>query len=254
MDGTGWTRASPRLTNPRIVVVGTGRSGTHSIAELLNVPHEPEQFYTVPMAHYYTHRTWSDNDIMEVLNKPDWPPIVVDYKMAELIPLLAANWNSRFVYVTRNAKDTVASMVEKGWYQAEDDKVAAVHVWWWLEPNKLYQDVNFSGFRTRADKLGHMTTDEWAGMGQPERCCWWWTHSTQLITKYLLSLPPLRVWIGRLESLDTVSLLEFCGLLETRMDFLTIPHSDRSEAAWDEEWEPHYVKWCRVLDKRLGYE
>ena len=212
--------------------------------------HEPEQFYTVAMAHYYINRIWSDADIGVVLNKPDWPAVAADYKMAELIPLLADLWDCRFVWVTRNARSTVASMVAKGWYLPSDDEIAAVHIWWWLNPNKLWQDANYPGFRTRPDRLGHMSHEDWQAMGQPERCCWWWQHSTRLIGDYLTALPG-RWWGGRLETLNASSLLEWCGV--HKIQKFVVPHTDKTGAAWNPEWEPYWEKWCKALDEQLGY-
>lgn len=249
------------VANPRIVVVGSGRSGTHSITDLLqqaglDAVHEPEQFAVVEMVYYWVQRMWPDDDIKTVLSQIEWPEVVVHHKLTEVIPLIAELWPEvKFVWVTRNAKDTVASMIKKGWYNPDDDWWPPVYVWWWTSPEKIYQDANYAGHRTRADRLELMTQDEWEAMGQPERCCWWWAHSTRVAANYLAELPG-RWWAGKLEALNVESLLEFCGVDPTNKVGafgVTLPHSDQTEARWDPEWEPFYQRWCKDLDQTLGY-
>ena len=194
---------------PELIVVGTGRSGTASVAAALRGVHEPNMIPVVYLAAARSHGWLSDRDIAVILEGEtgDWPKVVSDYKQSELIDITSRMWpDCKYLWVTRNPADSVASMAAKGWYRQSDDAYPPGYLVWYqkLEDglSKSFA-TNDAGNRTRGDQTGDYTRDEWLGMGQVERCGWWWNYCNRVIAGQLSRLEADRWMRVRLEDADS---------------------------------------------------
>lgn len=194
------------MTTPRLIVVGSGRSGTKSLARLLNGSHEPNMRPTVYLAMARSHGWLSHGAVTAIISNWDWPEVIVDYKQSELIDVTAQLWDCKYLWVTRNPADTVASMVQKRWYLPTDDNYPAGNLVFWYENEDGRQvremsATNQSGNRTRGDLAGEFSATEWAAMSQVERCGWWWSYSNRIIAAQLERLDEKRYVSVRLEDI-----------------------------------------------------
>ena len=98
---------------PRYVVLGTGRSGTHSIVDYaeqhgLEAEHEPHSDIVPLLASSYAHGVITQPGlIMQVLEERDWPELVADFALTPLVSVLMEAWpDTQFAFVTRHPAST----------------------------------------------------------------------------------------------------------------------------------------------------
>ena len=194
---------------PDLIVVGSGRCGTLSLATHLGGTHEPFKNPMVYLASAYAHKWISPTLAAGLIAREDWPEIVVDFKQSEVIEITSGLWpDCRYMWMLRNPADTIASMVAKRWYMPHDDNYPPGFITYhgtWTDKHGdtalLDAEVilyNNSGNRTRGDITGDFTVDEWSGMSQVERCAWWWAYVNSRIAVQLEQIPD-RAEILRLE-------------------------------------------------------
>jgi len=204
------------MTAPELIIVGTGRCGTHSIVHMLDAAgiqaeHEYHMLTVIPMVFYHQHHIWPDDVIAEMFDHLDWPRAVADFKLSHLIPMLADLWpDTRFCWLTRNAADTVDSMVRTGWYLPEDDWEQPRGWWVWRDSGSIHLDVNYKGHRTRPDRLGLVSDGEWGSWPQVKRCAWWVRYCSDMIETELGKLDSGR-WL-RVDISDPSRLFDWLGV------------------------------------------
>ena len=173
-----------------------------SIAAQLAGAHEPYQSPMVYLASAYSYGWMSPTLAAGLIAKEDWPAIIVDYKQSEVIEITSVLWpDCRYMWLTRNPADTIASMVAKRWYLPADDNYppgSLVSHMNWQGRDAEVTFTNSAGNRTRGDIVGAYTVDEWTGMSQVERCAWWWAFVNTRIGNQLEKIPE-RAEILRLE-------------------------------------------------------
>jgi len=155
--------------------------------------HEPNQNPTVYLAAARSHGWVTDDHVAEIMWGYEWPQRIADYKQSELIDITAHVWpDVRYLWVVRNPADTVASMVRNRWFLPSDDNYPPgylnYHGTWQGQLAEITM-YNSSGNRTRGDYTGDYTAGEWAGMGQVERCGWWWAWINTRIGEQLEKIP-----------------------------------------------------------------
>jgi hypothetical protein len=99
------------------------------------------------------------------------------FLFVHLAPLLDRLFpNAQWVWVTRNAPDTVASMIARRWWLPEDDEA-------W--PVVMSHPAGDSGgilssapwqCRPNGYTTGEMSFREWRTLPQAGRAAWWWDH------------------------------------------------------------------------------
>lgn len=178
-----------------LFVVGTGRCGTKTVAQDftnqgIQARHEPHNELLVELAVRYTLGQVTVEQAARVLRH--WcafGAVESSYKLSELIiPLrAAAHDDTEFLWVYRRPLDTVASMVGKGWYAADEETYLPYSLTWWsFAPEaSLMFDVNWRAFRTTAPLVGLMSLSEWRSLGQAGRCGWWWDWCNRRIAETL---------------------------------------------------------------------
>lgn len=238
------------MPDPKVIVVGTGRCATKSIADMIGAPHEYPMVPTVYAAAARSHGWLSDHDIHTIYEHEveEWPEAIVDYKQSELIDVTSKMFPETFyLWIVRNPKDTIASMVKKGWYKPEEDNYPPgfqfIYGKFGHEGRVTrYTLTNYVGNRTRADIVGERTPEEWRLMGQIERCAWWWDYCNRAIHAQVSRLDDDRWEMVRLEDTGSWFARKF-GKEE-------FPHVNRSGGT---ELEDGWQDIVRQTATNLGY-
>jgi hypothetical protein len=170
-------------------VVSVGRSGSQTIADLLDsspngvCPHEPEPRLLVE-ATQYLYGELAQEDAVRLLRATR--PTVRDlapgqqygeshHRLSLMIPALHEAFpDAKFVWLIRDGRKTVASMVAR---RAYSGKLFSPY------PNTMvWEDTQI-----RADRLGEMSSRAWQGLSRFEKCCWLWARKNRLIEEKLIA-------------------------------------------------------------------
>ena len=149
-------------------VVSTGRSGTKTIARVLNqhplcrcTHHPPEHRVLIRLGAEHCHGEIDAEDLSFFLEgmfprRFGWPIRgESDQRFSYMIPLLAdLPAAPEIIWLIRDGRDVVASAFARGWYGKEP-------------PRKVWPKARIQG-----DKSGALSAEEWAAMPAFERCCW----------------------------------------------------------------------------------
>ena len=182
-------------------MVGSGRCGTKSLAAYYGGDHEPHQNPVVYLASAYAHGWVTAKHVAGLLVNLEWADTVADHKQSELIEITSQLWDCDYLWVVRNPADTVASLVANRWYLPGDDNYPPGFLNYhgtWDGKDAETTTYNNSGNRTRGDRVGDFTVDEWTQMSQVERCGWWWGYVNKRIAVQLDKIPT-RAQVVRLE-------------------------------------------------------
>jgi hypothetical protein len=102
-----------------IVGVGTGRCGTMSIAELLNIPHEPRPGLIRESVryHYDPKKNYPPSDLLKRALEDKG---AVNHRFSLLIePIHKLYPYAKWVHIVRSGPETVASYMRRRWYSSE---------------------------------------------------------------------------------------------------------------------------------------
>ena len=212
------TEASQELQSKKpFFVLGTGRSGTHSIAETFarqdNWTGRHEHYPWLTALGYKKHlQQISSKDVAQGLLLR-WNQYYAnsefvldsDQRFFNLVPELANIFPySKFIHIIRPLSSFVQSAKPRGWFNAPE---MVHHRWSYYRP----QNTSIS------DEL-------WTNLSQVERMIWYWTFVNQTILNDLKAIPDtnkLVTWLGstNLES----EIADFCGL-----ESIDVPRSNTS--------------------------
>ncbi len=240
-------------------IVGTGRNGSQTIAALLDQSpdlrcyHEPEPRMICESTAYAYGRI--DAEHLRQLLRETRPARIEgqqygesNHKLSELIPLLHETFpTAKFIWLLRDGRAAVASMVARGWYRP------------WLGARFRFPGVRqWEVCRIRGDEVGAMSWWEWHSLSPFEKCCWYWAHRNQRI-KALLNECGAQWLHVRLEDLDErmPELFTFLGV-QPPAD-ANLPRRNQRSSAFDYEiipaadWSPaqrsSFAYFCRdVMD------
>ncbi len=196
-----------------IFILGTGRSGTKSITDVLNknpkckalhenilqlirigslFEYDKDEIYLNEIKRIFEHKIY-EADQSQTL-------ILSDQRFWNLIPFLSSYFkNAKFIHVVRNPLDSILSMASRGWYQ----------------PNEYPEIVNHDWAKYRLDgaKCGFYSQEDWQSLSPIEKCAWYYAFVNRSIEKSLLTLSTeqyLRVELNNLDE-DINKLAEFIG-------------------------------------------
>ncbi|MEX1019313.1 MAG: sulfotransferase [Litorilinea sp.] len=211
-------------------VVGTGRCGTTSVARLLDQApncrcvHEWNPALIREGAeHLYGKLSEAKLSQMLRATRPETVDGKIfgesNHQLGLFIPVLRKVFpDARFVWVTRDGRDTVASMYARNWYAGN---------------TFLLNATAWERWRLRGDGVGAMSTWQWRTLFRFERCCWHWAYVNELIASSLNAADC--PWIH-------IRLEEFSDKAEELFDFLELERPAKMEL-------PHSNK----ADGRAGY-
>ncbi|GLB50837.1 sulfotransferase [Neptunitalea lumnitzerae] len=190
---------SKNKMNQIVFVLGTGRSGSTSIVEILNQHpnfvafHEDirqlirlsnekalgEKVYE-ELNEIFDHKLWYADKNQLIIHSDQRLWNFINY-LNDYFP------NSKFIHLKRDPVDCVKSMVARGWY-TEGDLKEPTHDW--------------ARYRLKADEIGVMGQDQWTSLNQIEKCTWYWSYLTSKIDEQLKELPKSKVLHLELNNLD----------------------------------------------------
>jgi hypothetical protein len=204
-----------------ILVAGTGRSGTLSWAKTLqtaglDIPHEPSKPMLTLALPYWLCGGISDSRFDQILRDTTFGNDGASFHLfsAMVAPLQRRFPDARWLWPTRNAPDTVASMVACGWYDpAADNEFPAGPLWVWFADDKVQGWARpLWSLRPSAYLVGEMTWPEWRTLPQPGRCAWWWDYVWRQLRGVGLVYP--------VESHDPNRVLRWLGLPEQQKEWV----------------------------------
>lgn len=238
-------------------ILSTGRAGSTSIAAILNQHpdiaclHEPNRLL-IRLSTEYAHGIKTREEVKQELHyyycqTSLFPGVIYgesDHKLFNLTAILAELLpKARFIWLIRNARDFVASVYGRHWFD---------------EPylQQQFSQENLIGqylirYRINGYHCGAFTKVAWEGADQFEKVCWYWHYYNKVIEKQLQPLPADRWHFIRLEELgqQLSSLLEF-------LDVSSVPLKKKKKNkaqyerftpdAWNHEQQVSYEKWCKA--------
>lgn len=202
---------------PICFVLGTGRSGSTSIVDVLNQHPKCEAFHenirqliriSTQVAHAPEQKEPLLDELRNIFNTKVWTAtedqIVVhsDQRLWNLVGFLANYFpKSKFVHLVREPKSCIKSMVARGWYA----------------PNE-YPDLNphnWAKYRLSGDGVGAFSSVEWQAMDPLQKCTWYWSYINGEISRQLSKLEEHRY--------TTITLDVLGKSMPGLSDFLGIP-------------------------------
>lgn len=195
------------LESPKFFIVSTGRSGSASIAEMLNLHpeiscyHEPRGSL-IRLSTQYEHGEISYGEVLQELeylySKTNLYEGTIygesDQKLSNLIEPLAELFpEAKFIWLIRDAKKVTKSTTLRGWFDED-----------YTFPNK-YRGTNLEGwkeYRLSGYKSGIFAQGEWESMSTFEKNCWYWNYWNTKISNSFSKLKNDNKFILKLEDLE----------------------------------------------------
>lgn len=190
-------------------VLSTGRAGSRTISNLLSqcsdalCLHEPVPYLVEETAAYRYGELPLESLVAQLRETRPQQMGGRTYgesnnRLSLAVPALVEAFpDARFIWLTRDGRDVVASGHQRGWF---DSTRIRDTVW---ERNRL-----------RADHLGEMSNEKWEELPPFDRVCWLWNRTNEIIRDDLNTLDPDRWRHVRLEDLDHPTLDDLAEFLE----------------------------------------
>ena len=259
-DPTALRPLKARVQQPDICfVASTGRSGSTTIANLLNdhpdiiAKHEP-RLSLVKLSTEYAHGILSRAQTKARLERmfldgsvfhEDRVYVESDLKYFNLFPILSEIFpEARFVWLVRNGYDVVTSTYARSWFGDSSHPV-------WNSVPWL-----FHKYRVQGDHSGDVTPEDWATMTPFQRNCWYWAYVNRTIERDMAEIPGDRTFLLRLEELGSVTddLLSFLGFghvdLEARQTNKAF-YDKAGPDTWSNTQKADFERICGPMMKRL---
>lgn len=206
-----------------VFILGTGRSGTHSITKILNQHPSCKAFHEdiKQLIRISTDLAYNnDNDKLfkelEIIFQTkiwnasnDQVLIHTDQRLWNLVPFLSNYFpNSKFIHLKREPISCIKSMVLRDWYQENEYPKFSTSDW--------------AKYRIKGDKLGLFTVAEWKKMSSIEKCNWYYNHINDSIENQLKELDPARTLFLNLENInDSLEILQsFIGVRKLDLEVI----------------------------------
>jgi len=249
-------------------VLSPGRSGSRSIAQVLNqsptctcVHEPPPQFVRESVE--YRHRERSAEELVTALRATRPQPSdgfiygESSNRLALMIPpLVEAFPEAHFVWLIRDGRDFVCSALQRGWYGS----------------GRREKELDW-GRRIQGDRVGDVAPAVWSAMGPFEKICWFWAFMQRLIESDLERLAPARTMRVHIESLmrQIDNLCGFIGIQPTNFaivrdnerimykDLEKVPVWDKRNVVnqiltwqdWPQRERTNFERWCGQEMDRL---
>jgi len=246
-------------------VLTTGRSGSTSIADTISrhpaarCVHEPRT-QLIRLSTDYDHRVASAEDVRRELADiyrrsgplPEPAYGESDQKLYNMVPLLRELFPAcRFLWLTRDGRDVVASTHARGWFTPRDREHA--------DPLSLTDHrPRWNYWRIDGARCGDFTPEEWESLGAFERNCWYWARVNARIAADTAPLPPGSLLHLRLEDFSA-RVGETLRFLELSAVPLEVERSNKANAGdeprkwpdWSAEERAAFERTCGPLMDRL---
>lgn len=242
-----------------LFVLGTGRSGTTTICDLLRqspgtrAEHEPFiQLTSLSTRLAYGDITTSEASeslrmlFQHVTVAPETEHLVyADQKFWNLVPLIHELLpRARFLHLIRDGRDFVRSAVSRGWFGPED-----------ADRNGIWGQTRLQG--DRLDPA--ISSESWQGMSPFARASWYWALVNDRIEGDLAGLPPEVHLTIRLEELpaEVSRLFQFLGwqapepLQIPQSNVVAPPHRKQYAAIAREDFEADFLSHAKATHERF---
>ena len=159
-------------------ILSTGRSGSQTIASFISNStkcvclHEPEP-RLIKEATQFIYGNFSEESLVNLLRstrcsiKDGLPYGESNHKLSLVISALHKSFpEAKYVWITRDGRNAVASMYARGWYGMKN-----------YDPGFLIWEK----WRIKGDDLGVMSHSRWTRFDSFEKCCWYWSFKNRLI-------------------------------------------------------------------------
>lgn len=242
-------------------VLGTGRSGSTSIASTLSQHpditcfHEPN-YQLIRLSTEYAHNIKSRDQVKDELwemygNCSALPPGFYgesDQKLSNLVEILAELFpKAKFIHLIRNGIDTVNSTYSRGWF---DNRELGYDI---PQPEQVsqYQGKEmFSVYRPSPHKMGIMAEQDWKNMSSFERNTWYWAYWNDLIQRQFEAIDSARTFTLKLEEMNLkIHLLnQFIGAREFDYKIVHTNHALSNyelinSTHWSDKQKAIFNKW-----------
>jgi hypothetical protein len=248
---TGDGRAAGPPTH--VFVVGTGRSGTTTIASLASrvpgcvVDHEREPKLLEEVTRYFEGRL-QHHELIELLQRTRNPEAIggtrvageANQRLSFVLPALAEAFpQARLVWLLRDGRDAVASMHHRGWYDLRETERGPRATRDWART------------RVRGDVVGDLTTAEWEALDAFGRCCWYWSYTNRLIAADADRLG-VTILAVKLEELERAlpDLASFLGVEE--LAALSVPKANIASSGKPTSWRLWSRRRRAVFERLCG--
>ncbi|MBP1839123.1 sulfotransferase [Formosa algae] len=194
-----------------VFVLGTGRSGSTSIVDILNqhpncIASHENILQLVRLSTDYACNFTGKESILNELNKifetKSWPgngtELIVhsDQRLWNFIGFLNDYFpNAKFIHLVREPIPTITSMVSRNWYINNE----------YFEYNRL----DWAKYRLSGFACGDVSEIEWNTMSALQKCCWYYVFINSQIKKQLDSLESSKSLKINLESIDYKLMSDF---------------------------------------------
>lgn len=202
---------------PLVFILSTGRSGSKSIAHILNQNPKINAFHEdIPQLIRLSTELAKKGDSEKIFKELDnifknkiWQAdndeIIVhsDQRLWNFIPYLANHFpNSKFIHLVRNPHDSIMSMASRNWYQNDE----------YFKFNKGH----WAKYRLQANEIGKYENSSWLEMSNIAKCTWYWYYINESISSGLSKLDRsdrfLKIKLRELpEKLNLVNRFLECG-------------------------------------------
>ncbi len=212
---------------PIVFVLGTGRSGSKSIVNILNQHPECAAYHEdiSQLIRLSTEIAYnqSDNRFFEelklILETKTWNCsndqllIHSDQRLWNLIPFLSNYFpNAKFIHLIREPLSCIKSMVFRRWYK---DMEHYRHDW--------------DKYRLRGDLVGEFSSSDWQNLTYIQKCTWYYYYINTNINRMLNDIPKSQTYTLKLEQLDSEisNVLEFINLKKIDLQVLKSNQIDK---------------------------
>lgn len=237
----------------QVFVVGTGRSGTATLAALLDgvpgcrVAHESSPLLLDEVT-AFLRGTLAHRDLVDLLRRTRQPDVIggttlsgeANQRLSFVLPALTEAFpGARIVWLIRDGRAAVASMHHRLWYHPREATLRPPAVRPWAEN------------RISADQVDDLPREAWARLDRFARCCWYWSYTNRLIERVRsqLAVPVMSL---RLEDLagSVPALWSFLGLSVRPPERL--PHANPASGGSPLDWRLWSRRQRRVFEQLCG--
>ena len=237
-------------------VLGTGRSGTQTLAKILNQHpniscHHEKSRQLIRLAAQYLHKEVSEHEVRKELEFV-FNEISVfdrnqyfgdsDQKLVALLPFIKEFLpDAKFIWMLRHPQKVIASTYARGWYSDKENEADSkffmpyrYHIW--------------ENYRINGYKAGKFSKEVWERMDAFEKNCWYWSYWNQLIETELLAVKEENKILLYLEKLDSNQTKNICAFLGVEPIQLEVFRSNQAVT-----YKP--LDWSSLTDTQLtAYE
>lgn len=187
-----------------IFILGTGRSGSNAIVNILNQNPNCKAFHedirqliriSTKLAENPNRKEDYFKELEDIFNTKIWQAsdnqilIHSDQRLWNLIPFLKEYFpNSKYIHLEREKYSCIKSMYARNWYAQNEYPYLMDHDW--------------AKYRLQANKINVLSDHDWQELDALEKCAWYWNFINKQIENELSQIGEGRVLSLNLKNLE----------------------------------------------------